>query len=328
MNRLFLSLLTITLMVGCSQNMVYHSFDGFALGTTFHMVYQTPQQENLEKPIKTLLKDFEKSLSLYDSTSLLCRSNSGQKVHLDKWFIRCMKLSEEVYSKTNGLYDPTLGAIIRAWGFSAGKATRSLSQKQIDSMKPLIGFNKVRLMGDTLVKENAATTLDFNALAKGYMVDLVSKLIEDHKIENYLVEIGGEIFARGVNAKGTKWRVGIDTPEDGNMVPGEKMLTTIELSSRAMATSGNYRKFHLDENGNKISHTIDPRTARPARSNLLSATIIAPTCALADGYATACMVGGLEWSIAFVERNSDVAGYFIYSDGNEMKSYESSNLRL
>lgn len=314
----FLTLVVIaTLLTACSLSSKnnYKTFDGFAEGTTFHIVYENSTDQDLESQIVDLLNEFDNSMSIYNPSSLVSLINNGENnVEVDPWMEECLKLSNQISQSSEGLFDITLRPLISAYGFGGEDGPRVLTQTEIDSMLQYVGYQKIKLEGNRLVKQDSRIELDFNAIAKGYSVDLVGKLLYEHGVKNYLVEIGGEVICRGKNPKGMPWLIGIDNPTEGNFVPGQDLKIRLEISDSALATSGNYRKFAYNENGEKVVHTIDPRTGRSVTHNLLSATIIAPTCAVADGYATACMVAGLDGSKKILERNPELEAYLIYAE--------------
>lgn len=301
-------------LISCTDKVEYRTIDGFAQGTTYHIVYADSLGRDLRDTIDALLADFDRSLSLYESNSQLIKLNENRQQQVDMWFCESFEAYKLIYSQSGGLLDPTLRPLIAIYGFGGKQGQpRTPSQAEIDSIMAFVGLDKVKIEGDILVKDDNRIELDFNALAQGYSVDVVGQLLEKLGVRNYMIEIGGEVFARGVNDKGGKWRIGIDSPKEGNNSPGADFQGIIELSDRGLATSGNYRKSAIDQNGERITHTIDPRTGRPSSHNLLSATLLAPTAALADGYATACMVGGLEWSKAFLAAHEELDGFLVFS---------------
>ena len=307
----------------------YMTVDGFAEGTSFHIVYNDPQGRDLRQKIEDFFDAFESSLSIYDPASLVSQVNRNETDSIDdKWFIKCFELARQVSETTGGKFDITLRPLISAYGFGGEGGPRILTDQQRDSMLQLVGYKKVSMRNGVITKADPRIQLDFNAIAKGYSVDLIAEMIESLGIKDYMIEVGGEIFCRGVNAKGNEWRVGIDRPMEGNYFPGNDLQAIVSLSGKGLATSGNYRKFAYNEAGEKVVHTIDPRTGKSVAHNMLSATLIAPTCALADGYATACMVAGLEGSIDFLEKHPEIEGYLIYSDkDDQMRIYTTPNIQ-
>lgn len=319
MKKIVVAAILMSACAPVAQN--YRAIDGFAEGTTYSIVYS--DTVDLQPRIDSLLLDFDFSLSIYNPSSLITALNENSRDSVDEWFTECFEQSVKIHRESGGLFEPTLRPLIAAYGFG-GKEPQRLSAAQIDSVKTLIGFDRLKIEDGRLIKADSRIQIDFNAIAKGYSVDIVGRMLDSMGIKNYMVEIGGEIYARGVNAKGEAWRIGIDMPYEGNFTPGESLQTIINVSDRGLATSGNYRKFLITDSGDRVTHTIDPRTMKPAHHNLLSATILAPTCTLADGYATACMVGGLEWAKSFVRAHKQIDCYLIYADADgAMKSYSS-----
>lgn len=320
----------LALGTACSpKTKSYATVDGFAQGSTYHIVYNDPQGRDLRNDIEELLEDFDNSLSVYNPSSLLTRLNGNDTAAVpDKWFTECLEISRGISDDTDGAFDVTLRPLIAAYRIGTDDTPHILSQREIDSIRAFTGYKKVRIENGQLVKDDPRLALDFNAIAQGYSSDLMGAMFDSLGIRDYMVEIGGEILCKGKNPEGKEWRVGIDRPVEGNMVPGEDLQTILTLTDRGLVTSGNYRKFAFDENGNKVTHTIDPHTLKPAVHNLLSATIIAPTSAIADGYATACMVIGLEKSKQLLERHPEMEAYLVFSqpDGS-MGVYTTPNIR-
>jgi FAD:protein FMN transferase len=307
---LYLPVILILIATSCKEKQYYY-IEGFAQGTTFHITYQG--RNDYSKDINQILKDFDRSLSSYIDSSILSRiNNNDPDVVPDSLFIAVFNKSKEVYLNTDGMFDITVGPLVKTWGFLKDTTIRHDSAN-IKDLLQYVGLNKVKIENHKVIKALPGIIIDVNAIAQGYSVDIVSNFLEKRGSENYLVEIGGEIRSKGINAKEKKWRIGIDKPEDGNQTPGEKLQTIIDISNKSISTSGNYRKFYI-ENGIKYSHTINPKTGYPAKNNLLSATIVADDCITADAYATACMVGGLEKSKELLRKIKGLEGYLIYSD--------------
>lgn len=291
----------------------YMWIGGFTQGTTYHITYESKSGEDLKAAVDSLLADFDQSLSTYLPNSLISRFNKNEPgLHADRKFTDVFIKSYEVYKNTDGAFDITVAPIVNALGFGTTD-TLDVDSTMIDSLLQYVGMDKVKLQGDTLVKSDSHVTLDVNALAQGYSVDVVVNYLENRNIVNYMVEIGGEIRARGKNDEGQYWRIGIDKPVDGNNIPGTTLQSIVKLNNRSLATSGNYRKFY-EKNGIKYVHTINPKTGFPVISNLLSATVVAKDCMTADAYATAFMVMGTERSIRFLKENHFLDAYLIYSD--------------
>ena len=306
----------------------YMRIAGFTQGTTYHITYESKSGEDLKTSVDSMLADFDRSLSTYLPASLITRFNNNEPgLHADKKFTDVFIKSYEVFKKTDGAFDITVAPIVNALGFGTSKDTLNVDSTMIDSLRQYVGMDKVKLQGDTLVKTDSHVTLDVNALAQGYSVDVVADYLENRKIKNYMVEIGGEVRARGKNEQGDYWRIGIDKPVDGNNFPGTELQSIVKLNDHSLATSGNYRKFY-EKNGIKYVHTINPKTGYPVISNLLSATVVASDCMTADAYATAFMVMGTDRSIKFLNENRFLDAYLIYSDEKgDFKVYYTKGLK-
>jgi thiamine biosynthesis lipoprotein len=314
---LLYALLTLVSFSSCKkQDSVYTSIVGFAQGSTYNMIVENRGNiyaGELKGKIDSILHRFDMSLSLYVDSSVLSRVNRNDTVTCDSFFINVFNRSTSISKLTGGAFDVTVGPLVKAWGFGPD-AHRNISDAKRDSLLRLVGMDKVHIRNGKVCKTDMRISLDFNAIAQGYSVDVICRYFDGMGIHNYLVEIGGEVRARGRKA-GRMWNIGIDKPTDNNMTPGKNLEAIIRLSNRSLSTSGNYRKFYI-EDGVKYSHEIDPSTGNPIRNNLLSATILADECATADGIATACMVFGKDRTIDFLGHHPEYQGYLIYSDEN------------
>lgn len=291
----------------------YEELSGFAQGTTYSIIYESERGENLQSSIDSFLTDFDRSLSIYDPNSIISRFNRNDPaVAADDAFIEVFNKSGEVFAATNGAFDITVGPVVNALGFGS-KDTLAVDSLVIDSLLQYVGMNKVNLAEGKLLKQHPNMQLDVNAIAQGYSVDLVARFLEERGIRNYMVEIGGEVRAKGKNSKRSVWKIGIDRPQEGNMLPGANLQAIVSLDDKSLATSGNYRKFY-EKNGIKYVHTINPKTGYPVVSNLLSATVVAEDCITADAYATAFMVMGLEQSIEFLQEHWFLDAFLIFAD--------------
>ena len=291
----------------------YFSISGFAQGTTYHITYESKKGEQLQPYVDSLLADFDMSLSIYQPNSLISKINRNEPgIRPDKKFIEVFDKSLEVNRKTDGAFDITVGPLVNAIGFG-NTDTLNVDSSLIDSLLNFVGMDKVMLQDGMLIKKDKRMNIDVNAIAQGYSVDIVAAFLEGRKVKNYLVEIGGEVRAKGRNDRNQVWRIGIDKPVEGNMLPGAELEAIIKLKNRSLATSGNYRKFY-ERNGIKYVHTVNPKTGYPVVSNLLSATIVASDCMTADAYATAMMVFGIDKSIEFLKENDFLDAYLIYAD--------------
>ncbi len=324
----FLSVIFVLILSSCIKREEFLSFAGFAQGTTYRMIYAQPEKLNLADiryEVDSILSAFDKSLSLYEPSSTVSKVNRNEDVVIDTFFAEVFRKSKEISAMTEGAFDITVGPLVKAWGFGPDEH-KNFSVQKLDSLMKLIGINKVELRNGRVSKADPGMNLDFNAIAQGYSVDVICRYFDGLGIKNYLVEIGGEVRVKG-SKNGANWRIGIDKPVDNNMTPGDNLEAVIMLKNRSLATSGNYRKFYV-ENGIKYSHTIDPITGYPAKNQLLSATIIAKECATADGIATACMVMGKEKTIEFLGRHNEFEGYLVYSDSTgNFKTWTSDPLR-
>ena len=329
MEKLIILLLSGVLIVsGCSPQKEYAAIDGLTQGTTYHIVVESSPGTDIEAlrvKIETVLNEVDNSLSIYNDSSVISRINRNISDRTDTLFREVFRASAKISGECNGLFDITVGPLVKAWGFGPD-AHKMFDKTKLDSLMALVGMDKVRLEGDRIIKADPDIFIDVNAIAQGYTVDLLIDMLARSGINDCLVEVGGEVRSSG-DKNGRGWHVGIDRPVDGNYAPGSDLKATVRLDNCALATSGNYRKFYI-EDGVKYSHTIDPRTGYPAKQTVLSATIIAPTCAAADAWATACMVGGKDTAISFIEKYDFLEGYLIFSDdrGN-MKSWISEGLR-
>lgn len=328
--RSFLSFLLIVFFVFTTscRKAEFDGFNGFAQGTTYSIVYQRSKDftpDSLQRLVEKILYDFDMSLSLYKDESILSRVNRNEDVKVDTFFSEVYKMSVVISDMTGGAFDLTVGPLVRAWGFGPDDH-KNFSEQKRDSLMALVGMNKISLSNGRLIKADPDISLDFNAIAQGYSVDVVSKYFDGLGIKNYLIEIGGEVRARGTK-NGNLWRIGIDRPEDNNIIPGQNLQAIIRISNKSLATSGNYRKFYV-EDGIKYSHTIDPKTGYPAKNRLLSSTILADECGTADGIATACMVMGHEKAIDFINSHPELSAYFVISgDDGSFKTWISENLK-
>ena len=312
----------------CKEEHNFSNFAGFVQGTTYSVVFENPDQLNpfdLKTKVEKILHDFDMSLSLYQDSSILSRINRNENAAPDSFFIEAFRISKEIFRITGGAFDITVGPLVEAWGFGPD-ARKNFTESIRDSLVNLVGMEKVDIRNGIVYKADPRIILDFNAIAQGYSVDILYWYLNSLGINRYLVEIGGEVRVKG-DKGGVLWRVGIDRPEDNNMLPGDNLQAIISLKNRSLATSGNYRKFYI-EDGIKYSHTIDPKSGYPARNRLLSATIIADDCATADGIATACMVMGKERTIEFLNLHPEFEAYLIYSDDDSnFQTWATQNLK-
>lgn len=320
-----ISLLAL-IFAGCtSKKQEYFNISGFIQGTTFSIIYQG--DEDFKYQIDSILHAFDMSLSGYNAESLISRINQNDTVvNLDDNFIQFYTTSKQIWEATHGAFDVTVAPIVNAWGFGFGDSAK-ISQNLIDSLLQYVGMEKTTLENGIISKANPAIKFDSNAIAQGQSVDVVGDFLETNGIVNYMVEIGGEVKARGINAKSETWRIGVDKAIDDPDAANRELQAIVHLKNRALATSGNYRKFYIKD-GVKYSHTINPKTGYPVNHTLLSATVLASDCIRADGYATAFMVMGFEKTQEFVASHPELLVYLIADNGKGgLKIFISENLK-
>lgn len=310
----------LLLLTACRSTVSYREVGGAMLGTTLSIIADTPATSGeLYAEAMALDAEAKRSMSIFDPNSLLNRLNRNECDTIDRHIRRNILLADSVSRLSGGAYDITVAPLVKAWGF-AGKSAEQ--EPNVDSILHFVGYEKIRLDGERLIKSDPRVQLDLNSIAKGYTVDLLAELVERLGARNYIVDIGGEVRCRGVNRAGNPWRIGIETPFDGNMTNGEYIQRRIALNDGALATSGNYRRFYLDAAGRKVAHTIDPRTGYSRLSRLLSATVVAPTCAEADALCTMLMALGADDALAFLAAHPDMAAYLILAGETEEAEYE------
>lgn len=290
----------------------YQKNEGMIFGTIYHLTYQC--DSSLQNEIVSELQKVDHSLSPFNKESIITRVNNNDSVLLDSMFLDVFNLAKEISKNTDGAFDITVAPLVNAWGFGF-KNTDSISQNAIDSMLQFVGFNKVWIENGKIKKHDSRTILDCSAIAKGYGTDVVARLLEKKGIQNYMVEIGGEIAVKGISPSKKRWRIGVNKPTDDSTNTNNEIQTILNISDIAMATSGNYRNFYYKD-GKKYAHTIDPKTGYPVQHSILSSTVLAKDCATADAYATAFMVLGLEKAKLILDKHPEIQAYFIYADEN------------
>lgn len=318
-------LLLCLLLSGCSRSPEFVFNEGMIYGTTYHITYQSPAGD-LQKGIEAEMKKLDNSMSTFNPNSTLSKVNQNRDTVLDDYFLTVYKKAVEVSEVTGGAFDITVAPMVNVWGFGF-RNKENVTPALIDSLKALVGYKKVKLVNGRIVKEHPATMLDCSAIAKGFACDLVGQYLEKEGCENFMVEIGGEVVARGVNKKGKPWRIGISRPTEENFAINQELKAVVEIKDKALATSGNYRNFYV-EGGKKYAHTIDPHSGYPVQHSVLSSTVLADDCMTADAFATAFMVLDLEKSIDIVSSRNDIEVYLIYSDeSGNYKTYVSEGFK-
>ena len=307
---LFLVIGTV-IIIKQQKNINYQHDEGFIFGTIYHITYHS--DTNLKKEIEAELKKVDQSLSPFNKTSVISKVNRNENPMVDPMFKEVFLLAENISNETHGAFDITVAPLVNEWGFGFKKGVEPTRQV-IDSLKYIVGYQKVKLTPKNYVqKQDPRIMLDCSAIAKGYGCDVVARLLRKNGINDYMIEIGGEIVTRGFNQKQEPWRIGVNKPTDDSLNTSQELQTILNVTDIAMATSGNYRNFYY-KNGKKYAHTIDPKTGYPVQHTLLSATVLAKDCATADAYATSFMVMGLEKAKEILNRHSELMAYLIYTN--------------
>lgn len=322
-HRLLITAIVVILLgvVACTTpRNEFITVEGETLGTFVVVKCNTSRPAaEIESSIMAIDREMKASMSIFDETSLLARINRNECDTLDSHLIYNITLAERFYTLSDGAYDITVKPLTDVWGFGRNTSTET---PNIDSILQFVGYDRIAIVENHLVKQDSRTQIDLNSIAKGYTVDVVGEALEAMGIVDYIVNIGGEIRCRGRNAEGKLWSIGIETPYDGNMTM-DSIEKIIAIENGALATSGNYRRFYINDNGEKITHTIDPRTGYSVSSTLLSATVVAPTCAEADAAATMFMALGSEGGVVELAKECEASlgwkYYFIFADGDDYK---------
>lgn len=326
----FIVVFVAIILISCGSDVPINKFQfrGEAFGTSYSIIITDTKSVDLHFEIDSVIKVVNQSMSTYIPTSDISKINQGDStVVVDPMFRAVFELSNELYIKTGGYFDPTVGVLVNAWGFGPGEKL-DLNPHRIDSLMTYVGYSKVKLTDDhRIVKEHPAIYFDFNAIAKGYAIDRLGATLDQKGFKNYLVEVGGEIITKGINTVSAKeWVVGIDDPSAEDRSNPIRLLS---LKNRALASSGNYRKFRVDpETGQKYVHTINAFTGYTENSNVLAVSVLAKDCATADGYATSFMAMGLEKTQKFLENEPDLEAFVVYLDqANQTTTWASEGFK-
>ena len=320
----FLLLLVIgtVLIIRQQRNLPYQHNEGFVFGTVYHVTYQ--HNKDLQENIEAEMKKVDDALSTFNKNSILSKINQNEPVELNDMFKDVYNMAEQISKETDGAFDITVAPMVNAWGFGFKKGTPP-TKHVVDSLKSLVGYQKVRLESGRIIKQDPRIMLDCSAIAKGYGVDVVANYLKKEGIENFIVEIGGEVVSSGISEKRLPWKIGVTKPVDDSIRQDQELQTILNVTNKAMATSGNYRNFYY-KNGKKYAHTIDPKTGYPVQHGILSATVLADQCAVADAYATSFMVMGLDKTKEILKKHPELMVYIIYADsrGNNKIWYSPS----
>ena len=304
--------------------MAYQHDTGFIFGTVYHVTYQ--YNRDLKDEIESELNKVDNSLSPFNNQSVITAVNQNKNPEVNEMFSDVFNLAEQVSQETDGAFDITVAPMVNLWGFGFKKGI-SPSKQKIDSLRQIVGYKKVSLRDGHVIKADKRIMLDCSAIAKGYGSDVVARYLRSKGITNFMIEIGGEIVTSGKSEKRLPWKIGVTKPTDDSLNTNQELETVLNVTDKAMATSGNYRNFYY-KGGKKYAHTIDPKTGYPVQHSLLSSTVLASNCATADAYATAFMVLGIDKAKVVLQKHPELMAYFIYAgpDG-KMKVWFSPSLR-
>ncbi len=313
----------LLLFAGCGRTKQYYLTNGHT-HTYYRVTYL--HEKSLENEILSEIKAFYHSLNPFDSSSIVSAVNRNEDIEVDSIFIHAFRVANGISDQTGGMLDITCAPLINAWGFGF-RNMGEVTPKMIDSLKSFVGYRMVHLDGKKVIKDDPRMLLNFSSVGDGCICDLIADMLESKGIENYLVDIGGEMIGKGVNAKGDLWHIGINRPVDDSTNMNNEIMRILELKKKAgVATSGDYRNFYVKD-GKKYAHTINPITGYPAYSDILSATIIAGTCIIADAYATACMALGREKAKELMKGHPEMEYLFIYADDSGYHMEQSDGMK-
>ena len=328
MRKIGTILTLLVLLASCGNQPKKTMLQGFVQGSTYSITYYDEQGRNFQKEIDSIFHAVDLSVNLWVDSSVISKVNRNEEVELDEIFIDNFNIAQEAARLSDGSFDPTISPLVAAWGFGAKNGERITENGElIDSLLQLVDYRKIRIEEGKVVKENPAMMLDFNAIAQGYTTDLVSALLDSKGVDSYIVDIGGEVFARGTKPGGKRWVVGIEKPAadwDSERVVQQR----VELQDKGIVTSGSYRKY-VERDGKRYSHCIDPSTGYPVEHNLLSATVIAENATWADALASICMVMGMERSLELINGMDGVEAYYIFvNENNELETFATNGFVL
>ena len=320
----FRLILFSTLFLSCFNENDTININGDALGTTYNIILDSGlDKSDLSKSIDSIFNVINNSMSTYLENSIISDVNKNIQTQLDEHFIKVFNKSKEVWEESDRYFDPTVGILVNAYGFGPLVLSDDIDISSIESLKYLVGFDKVFLNNNNeVVKENKDIFIDFNSIAKGYSVDLIGEFLFEKQINNYLIEVGGEILAKGINNQ-TKsiWKLGIQDP-----LNQDKYIQTVKLNNKALATSGNYRKFRLDsQTGERYVHTINPITGFTSKNNILSVSVISEDCITSDAWATALLSLDLERGRAIIDQKESLEALWIISNNDKVEIIKSKN---
>ena len=316
MKRLIIILSIVTILVSCAHRPQKVTYSGVVQGSYFSIIYYDDEGRAFEADIDSIFKEVDNSVSLWNENSIIRKVNRNEDIVVNQIFKDNFEWARKASEFSDGAFDATIGPLVSAWGFHYKKELE-MTPEMVDSIRELVGYQKITIVDDRVVKANPNMTLDFNAVAQGYTTDLIGNFLETKGIYNYLVDVGGEILARGNKPNGDLWTIGIEKPAE-NYDSERLVQEKLTLKDKGIVTSGNYRKY-IEKDGVRYSHSIDPKTGYPVEQNLLSATVIADNASWADCLATICMILGKEKASKLLE-NQGVEAYFIYVEDGAIHS--------
>ncbi len=305
-----IALFLFSLMACNNSSTQYFANNGVVYGTYYSIKYENPAGKDIQKEIEAEFARYTQIFSHYAKKSTISKINKNQPVVPEPEFVSCYKKAMEISGITNGAFDITAAPLINAWGFGP-EAKQKMTQHIVDSLKAFTGYRKIQFVNGVFKKENPNIQLNMSAIAKGYTCDLIGRFLAEKGCENYMVDIGGEVVAKGKNRHGNVWTIGIRKPEEDPLK--NDLEARIQLPDHALATSGNYLNFYV-EDGRKYAHTIDPKSGYPVQHSLLSATVLANDCMTADAFATAFMVLGKDKGLEIAQQLPGLEVFFIYAD--------------
>ena len=326
MKRIAFCLVGLVLMASCVRSPQRRVLEGLVQGSYYAVTYYDGQGRNFQSEIDSIFHAVDLSVNLWVDSSVISKVNRNEETALDSIFIDNFRIAQEAAWLSDGAFDPTISPLVAAWGFSY-KHGDSITPALVDSLRALVDYRKIRIEDGKVVKDDPAMQLDFNAIAQGYTSDRVASLLDAKGVDSYIVDIGGEVFARGTKPGGKPWVVGIEKPAadwDADRVVQQR----VALQDKGIVTSGSYRKY-VERDGKRYSHCIDPGTGYPVEHNLLSATVIAENATWADALASICMVMGMERSLPIIEGMDGVEAYYIFvNNNNELETFATKGFKL
>ncbi len=327
---LLLYLFVSVILTGCARSGSFVFLEGNALGTLYSVTYRPPPnvphgfEDTMKQTIARCFDQINNSFSIYNNHSLLSRINDNRSQETDSIFRIVFLKAVQITEETAGAFDISAAPFFDIWGFGAQKKS-NVNTTSLEEVRNYTGMDMFELEDAKLIKKDLRARLNMNGIAKGFACDFIAHAMGNQGVTDLLIEIGGEIVCKGFNPKKQPWKIGIDSPVDGNTTPGKDVFVTLQLTNKALATSGNYRNYYMKD-GQKYAHTIDPRTGEPARHNLLSATVVADDCMSADAYATAFMVMGADGAIAFLQEHPELGAYLIYEENGVFRTFVTNNI--